>query len=77
MFGAVTKEIHKMFASGDRHFKPIGYAHNAPGYLSVSDKIQILQLQTDSNKAERRVFGQTISQRIEDYPDFLDFIFFQ
>lgn len=39
-------------------------------------KIQILQLQTDANKAERLAFGQTISQRIEDHPDFLDVIFF-
>ena len=39
-------------------------------------KMQILQLKTDANKAERLAFGQTISQRIEDHPDFLDFIFF-
>jgi len=39
-------------------------------------KIQILQLQTDANKVERRAFGQTISKRIENHPDFLDLIFF-
>jgi len=38
-------------------------------------KIQILQLQTYANKAERRAFAGSISQRIEDYPDFLNFIF--
>ncbi len=35
-------------------------------------KIQMLQRQTDANKAERNAFGQTISQRIEDHPDFLN-----
>jgi len=39
-------------------------------------KIQILQLQADTNKAERRAYEQIISHRIEDHPDFLDFIFF-
>jgi len=34
-------------------------------------KKQILQLQTDAKK----VFDQTVSQRIEDNPDFLDFFF--
>jgi len=38
-------------------------------------EIQISQLQTDANKIERCAFGQTVSQRIEDHPDFLDFIF--
>jgi len=38
-------------------------------------KIQLLQLQMDVNKPERRAYGQTISQRIEDHPDLLDFIF--
>jgi len=38
--------------------------------------MQILQLQTDSNKDERCAIGQTISQRIEDHPGLLDFIFF-
>jgi len=33
-------------------------------------KIQILQIQTDTNKAERRAFEHTISQRIEDRSDF-------
>jgi len=40
-------------------------------------KIQILQLQTDAKKAERRAFGQTVSHRIEDHPEFLHIIFFQ
>jgi len=31
---------------------------------------------TNANKAEQRAFGQTISHRIEDHPEFLDFIFF-
>jgi len=39
-------------------------------------KIQILQLQTDANRAERRAVGQTTSQRITDYPGVLNFIFF-
>jgi len=30
-------------------------------------KIQILQLQADANKAERRAYGQTITHRIEDH----------
>jgi len=38
-------------------------------------KIQILQLHTDANKAEKRDFGQTISQQIKDQLDFLGFIF--
>jgi len=41
--------------------------------------MQILQLQTDANKAEKRgrAFEQTTSKRIEGNPDFLEFIFFQ
>ena len=39
-------------------------------------KIQILQAQTATNKAERLVFCQSTSNRIEDHPDFLDLIFF-
>jgi len=35
--------------------------------------IQILQFQTDANKAESHAFGQTISQRIKDHPGFLNF----
>ena len=39
-------------------------------------KIQILQAQTAANKADRLAFCQSISQRIEDHPNFLDLIFF-
>ena len=41
--------------------------------------MQILQLPTDANKAEKRgrAFEQTTSKRIEGNPDFLEFIFFQ
>jgi len=39
-------------------------------------KIQILQLQTDANRAERRAVGQTTSQWIAYHPGILDFIFF-
>jgi len=35
-------------------------------------KVQILQLQTAMHTAEREAFGQTISQPIEDDPDFLE-----
>jgi len=38
--------------------------------------IQSLKLHTHTHKAERRACGETISQRIEDHPDFLDFILF-
>lgn len=39
-------------------------------------KIQLLQSQTDRNKAERLAFCQDISQRIENDPGLLDLIFF-
>ena len=39
-------------------------------------KIQVLQAQTEGNKAERLAFCQNISQQIEDHPDLLDLIFF-
>ena len=39
-------------------------------------KIQVLQSQTDRNKAERLAFCQDISQRIENDPGLLDLIFF-
>jgi len=39
-------------------------------------KIHVLQLQADADKAERRPIGQTISQRIEDHPELLDFTIF-
>jgi len=40
-------------------------------------EMQILQVQTDANKAEGCAFEQTFKQRIEDHPDRLYFIFFQ
>jgi len=39
-------------------------------------KIQILQLQTNANKAEKRAFGQTTSQRINVHLAFFN-LFFQ
>ena len=39
-------------------------------------KIQILQRQTDRNKAEWGQFCEDISQRIENDPGLLDLIFF-
>lgn len=39
-------------------------------------KIQVLQSQTDRNKAEREIFCENISQRIEHDPGLLDLIFF-
>ena len=39
-------------------------------------KIQILQRQTDRNKAERETFCDDISQRVENEPGLLDLIFF-
>jgi len=58
MLGALSKEIYKTFVPGDRSFKEFSYAHA----IMQQDlhlfpcKIQILQLQTDTNKAERRAF---------------------
>ena len=39
-------------------------------------KIQIVQAQTATNKAERLAFCQSISRRIEDHPNIMDLIFF-
>jgi len=36
MFGALSKEIHKMFVSGDRSFKKFSDAHNVPGSSPAS-----------------------------------------
>jgi len=76
MLRAIFKEILKTFVPGDRSFKAFNNAHNEPGSSLIPYKIQILQLQTVANNAQRRSVVQTISQRIEDHPDFLDFIFF-
>lgn len=48
--------------------------HNDPKLFPY--KIQVLQSQTDRNKAEREIFCENISQRIEHDPGLLDLIFF-
>jgi len=46
----------------------------APGCSPVS--AEDTNFTTDADKTERHAFKQSISWRIEDYPDFLEFIFF-
>ena len=36
MFGALSKEIHKMFVSGDRSSKKFSDAHDVPGSSPAS-----------------------------------------
>jgi len=38
-------------------------------------RYKFLKLQNDAKRGERRAFKQAISQKIEDHPDFFDFIF--
>ena len=75
VFGAFSKEIHKTFVPKDRSFKGSDMRIMHEDLHLFPYKIQILQLQTDANKAEKRDFGQTINQQIKDQLDFLGFIF--
>ena len=54
------------------HFENISF-EDPPNELKLFRyKIQILQIQTDQNKAERETFCEDISQRIENDPGLLD-----
>jgi len=74
MFGTVSKEIHKTFVLGEDLSRSSVMRMKHEDLHLFTHTTQILQLQTDANKAERRAFGQTISQQIEANPDFMDFI---
>ena len=78
MFWAISKEIHKTFIPGSRSFKDFSYAHNASDFCLFVYKIHTHCTTSDQCKyaAERRVFRQIINQRIEDHPDFFNFICF-
>jgi len=61
LFSSSLKEIHKMLVPINRSFNELSYAHDLPESSFVWGRLQILQLQTDANKAERSALGQTIS----------------
>jgi len=75
MFGEVSKEINKTFVPDAKLSKGSVIRIMHQDLHLFPYKKQILQFQSDANKAERRAFGQTISQLIEDHPNFWTLFF--
>ena len=75
-FGEITKKINKTLITRDRLIEKLRFAHNASRSANVPHKIQFLPSQTDENKAKRLALETSISQRIENYSNFLELIFF-